>query len=97
MLKLVLIALVTLVIIFCAYFVFLSLTSKPVYTGIVDGKLGPCSDKPNCVNSERGGDKSIDPISLEKIPTGEIWNKVCCSGTGKWRRNYRSERCLSES
>ena len=39
----------------------------PQGTGIVDGKLRPCPDKPNCLSSSDTGSHFAEPIVLESL------------------------------
>ena len=56
--------------------VFLSLTSRAPDTSLVDGKLRPCPDTPNCVSSEEQGDsKSLPPLSYSSS-TEEAWQDL---------------------
>ncbi|RVU83744.1 DUF1499 domain-containing protein [Leucothrix sargassi] len=55
-----------------AYFVYLATTAEAPNVVLVDGKLRPCIDKPNCVSSETTGEKYIEPITGDK-PLAELW------------------------
>ena len=79
--KFALIFIVAVALLICFYFVFLAATAKVPETGLLDGKLRPCPDKPNCVNSESMEGKSdghdIEPIALadpEKLSA--IWAEL---------------------
>ena len=84
LIKILLITLVSAVFAIGLYFVFLSYVSKPVYTGISNGKLGQCGSKPNCVNSEYPGERSIEAISVAELATDKVWHtvKLAITSTG---------------
>jgi len=53
-----------------------SLTTGQPETGVVDGHLRPCPDKPNCVCSEDESASSfIEPLAFQG-PTEEAWTKA---------------------
>jgi uncharacterized protein (DUF1499 family) len=44
-------------------------SQRPVEAGLVDGRLRPCPDSPNCVCSEAGeGESAIEPFAFEGDP-----------------------------
>jgi uncharacterized protein (DUF1499 family) len=58
-----------------AYFAYLSVTAETPDTALVDGKLRPCPDSPNCVSSETTGDKFIEPFKSDSS-LDELWQAV---------------------
>ena len=74
--KVTLIVILSLIILVCLYLVFISITAKPVKVGQIEGKLGPCEGKANCVNSEYEGDSHIPPIILGRIAVAEQWESI---------------------
>ena len=46
-----------------AFFVYLSITAIVPNTALIEGKLRPCLETPNCVSSETTGEKFIEPLS----------------------------------
>ncbi len=60
----------------CVYFLVISITAASVKVGIVDGKLGRCGSKPNCVNSEYDGDSFVTPVSLASMELPDYWLKI---------------------
>ena len=74
--KVTLIILFSLIVFVCLCLVFISITAKPVKVGQIEGKLGPCEGKPNCVNSEYEGDNYIPPIILGRIAVAEQWETI---------------------
>jgi uncharacterized protein (DUF1499 family) len=55
---------------------FLSWTSPPPRTGLLEGRLRPCPDTPNCVLSEGGGEEArIPPLSFEG-PPARAWAQL---------------------
>lgn len=61
----------------CLFFATLSLISrKQPELGIVDGRLKPCPDTPNCVSSEDKGRPSfIEPLAIGDTP-GDSWERI---------------------
>ena len=74
--KSILIILVLLIVIVCLCLVYISMTSRPVKVGLVEGRLGTCGSKPNCVNSEYDGKNHISPINLRNLESGEQWDAI---------------------
>lgn len=74
--KFALITVVLLVAIICLFLVYMSTTAKPVKAGLIEGKLGPCGSKPNCVSSEHEGQNHVQPIKLQKLESGEQWKTI---------------------
>ena len=66
--KILAIVVISLTLLICAYFVFLSMSAARPEGGVENGRLKPCPDKPNCVISEEGGaireGQSIRPLTL---------------------------------
>lgn len=56
----------------CAYFVYLTKISETPSTALVEGKLRPCPDTPNCVSSETTGEKFIEPLT-SAASMDELW------------------------
>lgn len=66
---------IALVLIVCAYFAYLSMTEKTPDIGMVDGKLRPCPNTPNCVSSETSGEKFVEPFkATADIGLGDLWD-----------------------
>lgn len=64
-------------IIICVYFAYLSMNDKAPDTALVDGKLRPCPDTPNCVSSETTGEKFIEPLKLVgATQLDDLWQKA---------------------
>ncbi len=61
----------------CLFFIYLSITAKAPNAGLVDGRLKPCPDTPNCVSSESGTADShrVDPLFFGGPPE-QAWNKL---------------------
>lgn len=61
----------------CAYFVFLSVTDEVPEARLVNGQLRPCPDTPNCVSSETIGEKYIEPIEAAgDTALDDLWERV---------------------
>lgn len=58
----------------CLFFAYLSMTAGVPELGLLDGKLRPCPDQPNCVCSEPGTQVShrVQPIRFSGSSAG-IW------------------------
>ena len=61
-----------LVLLVCAYFVYLTKVDVAPDTALVDGKLRACAATPNCVSSETTGEKFVEPIS-GSVAMDELW------------------------
>lgn len=65
------------VLLLCAYFVFLSVTDEVPEARLVNGQLRPCPDTPNCVSSETNGEKYIEPIAATSgTSLDDLWENV---------------------
>lgn len=65
------------VLLLCAYFVFLSVTDEVPEARLVNGQLRPCPDTPNCVSSETSGEKYIEPIAATSgTSLDDLWENV---------------------
>jgi len=53
---------------FCIIFIFPVHAYAQAGKDLIDGRLAPCPDKPNCLNTEQGG---LDPVSIDN--TGQAW------------------------
>lgn len=75
--KITLSVILLLVLLVCAYFVFLSVTDEVPEARLVNGQLRPCPDTPNCVSSETTGEKYIEPIQAAgDIALDDLWERV---------------------
>jgi len=64
-------------VVFSLYFVYLSLTDKAPDTELVEGKLRPCPDTPNCVSSETTGEKFIEPLKpADSTQLDSLWQNT---------------------
>ncbi|BAO44655.1 DUF1499 domain-containing protein [Thiolapillus brandeum] len=72
--KLLLTALLVAVLIAVLFPAVLSWMARPPRTGLEQGRMRPCPDSPNCVNSEKGTDRehSIEPLPL-KLEARQAW------------------------
>ncbi|MCG2747884.1 MAG: DUF1499 domain-containing protein [Desulfobulbaceae bacterium] len=53
----------------CLLFMIVSCTGNPPETQLVDGRLRPCPDKPNCVSSEeQRADAQVAPLAFQGPP-----------------------------
>jgi uncharacterized protein (DUF1499 family) len=60
----------------CLLFMIVSCTGKPPETQLVDGRLRPCPDKPNCVSSEeKRGDAQVAPLAFQGPPAA-AWQSL---------------------
>ena len=74
-------SLLTVIVVFAVvitiYFAYLSLTDKAPDTALIEGKLRPCPDTPNCVSSETTGEKFIEPLKpADAAQLDELWQKT---------------------
>ena len=74
-------SLLTVIVVFAVvitiYFAYLSLTDKAPDTALIEGKLRPCPDTPNCVSSETTGEKFIEPLKpTDAAQLDELWQKT---------------------
>lgn len=54
----------------------LLLAMPPAFAvGLRDGRLAPCPDSPNCVNSDEQGEHAIAPLRLKSAPA-HAWNAL---------------------
>ena len=75
--KIILAILIALPVLVCVYFAYLSMNEKSPDTALINGKLRPCPDTPNCVSSETTGDKFIEPLKpLESAQLDALWEKT---------------------
>ncbi|MDX8407852.1 MAG: DUF1499 domain-containing protein [Mariprofundaceae bacterium] len=47
--------------------------------GLVDGRLSPCPDSPNCVSSEASADDAmhfVEPISFQSTRSNVVWHTL---------------------
>ena len=73
------IVLVTAVVLFLVYLAYLGLMSRSgTITGLIDGKLAACPDKPNCVCSEypHDTDHAIEPIAMHDPASTAVLQKL---------------------
>lgn len=73
-------SLLTVIVVFAVvitiYFAYLSLTDKAPDTALIEGKLRPCPDTPNCVSSETAGEKFIEPLKpSDSAELDALWDK----------------------
>jgi uncharacterized protein (DUF1499 family) len=68
--------LLNLVMLPCLLFMFMSCTGKPPDTQLVDGRLRPCPDRPNCVSSEEAKPSAqITPLTYQGPPDA-AWQRL---------------------
>jgi len=80
--KIALYILVSLVVVICALFAWLSLTARTPDAALVDGKLRPCPETPNCVNSESAGETFVEALSpTDGTSIDELWQSTIQSLT----------------
>lgn len=59
---------------FCAVIVLSGCSSNEVTTGIIDGRLAPCPDRPNCVSSDATDEEHhVAPYRLKAAPQ-QVWH-----------------------
>jgi len=61
----------------CLFFIYLSITAKTPPSGLVDGRLRPCPDTPNCVSSEARTPLShrVEPLAFDGSPP-RAWGQL---------------------
>ena len=68
--------LLNLVMLPCLLFMVVSCTGKPPDTQLVDGRLRPCPDRPNCVSSEEAkASAQINPLTYQGSPDA-AWQRL---------------------
>jgi len=77
MLKILVVAAVVIVVVIFALFVVLAQQSRTgAAPGLIDGRLAPCPDQPNCVSSETGTDAAHRVVALdyaEPVTAARAW------------------------
>lgn len=77
--KILFISTISILVLFLAYFIFLGIKSQSGSArGIINGKLTPCPDTPNCLCSEYADDQShfIDAIPVSEINSVNLMNTI---------------------
>ena len=82
--KIIVLTVLALSLLLCLYFVFLSVTAEVPNSGMNDGKLKRCPDKPNCVISESEGavreGQYIKPLQLHDTGQSDL------DQSAQWKR-----------